>query len=60
MPTSHEAFREETRELSLLIQAGDARQAARRPATPPKRGLLQRVSALFAARPAAGPAASAK
>lgn len=62
MPTSYEAFREETRELSLLIQAGDARLAARRPAPPaPRHGLLRRLAATLTAGPAGGrPATSSK
>lgn len=62
MPTSYEALREETRELSLMIQAGDARMAARRPAPPaPRQGLLRRLAATLTAGPSGGrPAASSK
>lgn len=62
MPTSYEALREETRELSLMIQAGDARMAARRPAPPaPRPGLLRRLAATLATGPAGGrPATSPK
>jgi hypothetical protein len=62
MPTSNEAFREETRELSLLIQEGDARLAARRPAPPAQRpGLFRRIATAFATGSAGGrPATSSK
>lgn len=62
MTTSNDAFREETRELSLLIQAGDDRLAARRPAPPAQRpNLLRRIAATLAAGTAGGrPATSSK